>query len=160
VQHAARGVDWCVVGGWGVDALLGRVSRPHRDLDVLLSRAEAPAALSLLAEDGFRFAHRWSESRDVAGHHPLVGEPMPSAFVLEHPDGREVDVHLFDADGDRVVVLWDTDRTLEASDLAATGSIGGVTVRCMTASMQLTCHLGYELPAAHAADVRLLHGLA
>ena len=29
-------------------------------------------------------------------------------------------------------------------------------MRCMTAAMQMTCHEGYELPPAHAADVRLL----
>lgn len=53
----------------------------------------------------------------------------------------------------------DTDRRLEAEDLAATGSIDGVPVRCMTASMQLTCHQGYDLPPAHAADVGLLNQL-
>lgn len=30
------GVSCWVVGGWGVDALLGRQSRPHKDLDVLV----------------------------------------------------------------------------------------------------------------------------
>jgi hypothetical protein len=62
-------------------------------------------------------------------------------FVF-HADGREIDVHVYEALDTRVVCLWDTDRPLEAEDLAATGSIGGVPVRCMTAPMQLTCHRG------------------
>ena len=32
----ARGVASWVMGGWGVDALLGRATRPHHDLDVLV----------------------------------------------------------------------------------------------------------------------------
>ncbi len=159
VRLAERGVDWCVVGGWGVDALLGRVTRLHEDVDVLLSRADAQAALTLLEQDGFQLVDRWSESRDVPGHHPLVGEPVPSAFVLRHTDGREVDVHLDDTVTGRVVPLWDTERRLEAGDLAATGSVDGVAVRCMTAAMQLTCHQGYDLPPAQVADVRLLRRL-
>jgi lincosamide nucleotidyltransferase A/C/D/E len=154
-----RGVDCCVVGGWGVDALVGTATREHKDLDVLLPLTALPDGVSLWAEEGFVLAHVWSESRAIAGDHPLLGEPIPSAFVLTHQDGREIDVHVYEAVDTRVACRWDTDRALEAEDLAATGSIGGVPVRCMTASMQLTCHQGYDLPPAHAADVRLLQQL-
>ena len=43
-QHAIR---FWVVGGWGIDALLGRVTRPHKDLDVLLVRSQHEAAWRL-----------------------------------------------------------------------------------------------------------------
>lgn len=117
-------------------------------------------ACPVLGEEGYRLNHTWSESCGIPDHHPLLGEPIPSAFVLTHDDGREVDVHVYKTVDDRVVALWDTDRTLLVEDLAADGVIDGVTVRCMTASMQLTCHQGYDLPPAHAADVRLLQQLA
>jgi lincosamide nucleotidyltransferase A/C/D/E len=159
VRLADQGVDCCVVGGWGVDALVGTVTREHKDLDVLMPLTALRDGLSFWAEEGFELAYTWSESRGVAGHHPLLGEPIPSAFVLTHQDGREIDVHVYEVRGARVISLWDTDRVLEAEDLADIGSIGGVPVRCMTASMQLTCHQGYDLPAAHAADVSLLQQL-
>jgi lincosamide nucleotidyltransferase A/C/D/E len=136
VRLVEHGVDCCVVGGWGVDALVGTVTREHKDLDVLLPRTGLHAGVSLWAEEGFGLAYTWRESRGLAGHHSLLGEPTPSAFVLTHEDGREIDVHVYEALGASVVCLWDTDRVLEARDLAAAGSIGGVPVRCMTASMQ------------------------
>ena len=160
VRLVDHGVDCCVVGGWGVDALVGTVTREHKDLDVLMPLTALRDGVSLLAEEGFELAYTWSESRGIPGHHhPLLGEPIPSAFVLTHEDGREIDVHVYEGLGARVNCLWDTDRLLEPEDLAAMGSIGGVPVRCMTASMQLMCHKGYDLPPAHAADVSLLQQL-
>src|SRR5438093_973720 len=32
-------VDWWIDGGWGVDALLGKETRPHDDLDLAVRRA-------------------------------------------------------------------------------------------------------------------------
>jgi len=156
LRLAERGADWCVVGGWGVDALLGHQTREHKDLDVLLPATALQTSMTLLAEAGFDFAYRWPESRDLPGHHPLLGEPIPSAFVVTHADGWEIDVHVDDLTDNGVSILWGTVRTLAPGDLAATGSVAGMPVRCMTAAMQMTCHEGYELPPAHAADVRLL----
>lgn len=150
------GVDRCVVGGWGVDALVGTPTREHKDLDVLLPLTALQVGVSFWSDEGFELAYTWPESRGIAGSHRLLGEPIPSAFVLNHADGREIDVHVYEVLDDRIVCLWDTDRPLEAEDLADSGSIDGVPVRCMTAAMQLICHQGYELPPAHAADVSLL----
>lgn len=161
VELAALGFGWCVVGGWGVDALLGTQTRTHKDLDVLLPFAAMDATLSLLAQQGFRMAYLWEETRPNPGTHQLVGSPLPSAFVLTHADGRELDIHVYDIEDDQVSILWDTHRTLRPQDLSAVGHIGGVEVRCMTASMQLKCHEGYELPASHLEDVlRLRHLIA
>jgi len=153
------GLDWCVVGGWGVDALLRTPTRDHKDLDVLLPLTHLERILTLLAAEGFRLAYVWPESLNIPGGHPLIGAPMPSAFVVEHVDEREVDVHVYDDQESAVAPLWDTHRTLHPKDLTAAGEIDGVAVRCMTASMQLECHGGYELPPAHAADVLLLQRL-
>jgi lincosamide nucleotidyltransferase A/C/D/E len=37
------GLDWCLCGGWGVDALLGTQMRPHNDLDVFIVRISRPS---------------------------------------------------------------------------------------------------------------------
>lgn len=155
-QLAEHGLDWCVVGGWGVDALLGVETRAHKDLDVLLPLAALPLTMRLLAEEGFHLDYTWEESRPITGRDALLGEPIPSAFVLADGAGREIDVHVYDLVDSRVEILWDTDRTLTPEDLSAAGQIGGLDVRCMTAAMQLTCHEGYDLPTSQAEDVRLL----
>ena len=126
---------------------------------MLLPLASLEGSMTLLAEEGFRLAYAWEESLDMPGHHPLLGTPMPSAFVLSHDDEREVDVHVYNDQGSAVSPLWDTHRTLQPNDLAAEGEIGGVAVRCMTVSMQLVCHDGYEVPPSHAADVLRLQRL-
>ena len=61
------GVRCWVVGGWGVDALLGRCTRPHKDLDVLLAVTEHADAWRLLHDRGYRLAYRWEENVDVPG---------------------------------------------------------------------------------------------
>ena len=47
------GVPLCVAGGWGVDALVGRPSRDHRDLDLLIDAAAFDAAVDTLAGLGY-----------------------------------------------------------------------------------------------------------
>jgi lincosamide nucleotidyltransferase A/C/D/E len=36
------GVDLWIDGGWGVDALLGEQTRPHRDLDIAIQQKDVP----------------------------------------------------------------------------------------------------------------------
>lgn len=148
-----------VVGGWGVDALLGRCTRPHKDLDVLLALGEHAHAWRLLHERGYRLAYRWEECVDVPGV-LLNGTGQPTAYVLEDQSGRLVDVHVLDDREHELTPLWATDRVLIAGALDASGTIDGLPVRCMSARMQLLAHEGYELPDEHRADVVLLQQLA
>jgi lincosamide nucleotidyltransferase A/C/D/E len=146
-----------VVGGWGVDALLGRCTREHKDLDVLLVVSQHAQAWRLLHDNGYRLAYRWEENVDVPGE--LVGGVQPTAYVLEDPAGRQVDVHVLDDRSCCVTPLWSTDRRLIPGALDARGTIDGVRVRCMSARMQLAAHEGYELPETHRADVVKLRQL-
>ena len=79
----AAGVEWWVDGGWGVDALLERRTRPHNDLD-----------FAVRAEDIGRL-------RTVLPEFRQVDEDWPSAYVLRDAHGRELDFHPleFDAEG-------------------------------------------------------------
>src|SRR6266536_3316854 len=54
VRELERGgvVVW-VDGGWGIDALLGRETRPHADLDLVIDRDQLPRARLLLGGLGF-----------------------------------------------------------------------------------------------------------
>lgn len=144
-----------VCGGWGIDALLGRQTRPHKDLDVIMQMADVPGLLALLGQHGFTLRKVWEENLWVTGK---GGERLPSAFVLGDDNGREVDAHalVLDEQG-RGMPAWDAEgRFFEPEDLAARGVIGAEPVRCLSAACQLACHSGYTLPEAQIADVRLL----
>lgn len=43
-----------VAGGWGVDALVGHQTRPHRDLDLALDARGEAAVLTMLKQRGYR----------------------------------------------------------------------------------------------------------
>jgi hypothetical protein len=90
---ARLGAPWYVSGGWAIDLHLGRVTREHHDVDVLLLRrdqARVHAALS----DG------WTLRKIVP--HPQVefnrGAPLPGT-LHEWPAGErlELPVHQVNA---------------------------------------------------------------
>lgn len=48
-----NGIADIVDGGWGVEALLGKQTRPHNDLDIALSHNDVPKARELLVARGY-----------------------------------------------------------------------------------------------------------
>jgi lincosamide nucleotidyltransferase A/C/D/E len=135
-------------GGWGVDALLGRQTRPHRDLDLVIARDDLAAARLTLAGAGF--AH---DAAAVSG--------LPARLVLVHADGRQVDLHavVFDRDGNGWQELgagaW---GGYPAEGLTGTGEIAGRPARCLTPDLQVRHHLGYPMGATDRHDLALLAG--
>ena len=128
----AAGVDWWINGGWGSDALLGRQTRPHDDLDFAVG-----------LEDVVRLASVFPEFRRVQE------EDWPSAYVLRDAQGRQLDFHPLELDEsgdgwqpqrDGPPALWPREA------LAATGTIGGREVRCTSPEFQIESHLyeGYD----------------
>lgn len=57
------GVSVRLDGGWGVDALLARQTRPHDDLDAVIDRRDLARAQSALARLGFQHAAPASEGQ-------------------------------------------------------------------------------------------------
>jgi aminoglycoside-2''-adenylyltransferase len=45
---AALHVPWWIAGGWAIDLFLGRQTREHEDLDVLMLRRDQQAVRTLL----------------------------------------------------------------------------------------------------------------
>lgn len=152
-----RRVQWCIVGGWGVDALLGEQTRPHKDLDVLVRLDRLRTALDVLQAQGFEHAYAWEENLPLDGPGDTTG--LDSAFVMNDVADREVDIHVYAEDRSHIRPLWDTDHVLSPSDLAANGVIGRETVACLTAQKQLEFHHGYELPETHRQDIEPLRRL-
>ena len=145
-----------LVGGWGIDALLGEHTRPHKDLDIIMLVDDVGRLCELLSDDGYEFGYLWEENLWTVDAH---GVKTATAFVLQDAKGRELDAHamrLNDA-GDGIPA-WDAEgRILRSQDLAGEGIIAGVAVRCFTPEMEMACHTGYELPEKHLRDLELLH---
>jgi lincosamide nucleotidyltransferase A/C/D/E len=158
VDMEAHGVRLWLMGGWGVDALLGRQTRPHHDVDVLVEVAGLEGFRERLDQLGFEFKYLWDdETWWVSDASWSRTEEQPTAFVWGHPDGREIDVHVLRLDDDGgVSTLWTCPYRFSTDDLEGRGMIGGHPVRCLTPEAQLAAHTGYELPPHHLADLRLL----
>lgn len=142
-QFARLGVRIWVDGGWGIDALIGEQTRPHADLDLAIDTRDQEAIIRALAAAGFA----------------VTEDQRPTRFVLHHPDGRQIDVHplVFDTAGGGTQILPDGSTFRYTPEgLSGMGEIDGVPVRCLTAELQLRCHLGYLPDADDHHDMRLL----
>lgn len=129
------GVEVWIGGGWGIDALVGKETRPHRDLDLMHRVDQEPAVVAALAEGGFVETLDW----------------RPVRFVVTNPAGQEIDLHplTFAADGSAVQASPDPERPfVYPSQCFVTGEIDGSVVPCLSAEQQVYFHQGYE-PADH-----------
>ena len=126
----AAGVGASVAGGWAIDALLGRVTREHGDLDLAVDDADLDRAIQALDGLGLR----------------VEVDERPARLALGD-GGRAVDLH---------PVRWDADGTGRQStgtgdefvyppgSTEARGRIVGRAVRCLTPELLVAFHLGYE----------------
>jgi lincosamide nucleotidyltransferase A/C/D/E len=132
-------------GGWAVDAVLGEQTRPHADLDLIVTVGDAPRMQECLRAAGFE----------------LVPGGTESNFVLRDPRGREVDLHLvrFDAEGNGIYrMAHGGDWVFPAAGFGGEGIVGSRRVRCLSADVQMLCHsTGYEPAATDFHDMRLLN---
>jgi lincosamide nucleotidyltransferase A/C/D/E len=140
------------MGGWGVDALLGRQTRTHHDLDLLVNASDLPSMATWLRGNGFRRAYEWEENVPVR----LGDRTWDTAFVEEHRDGRELDLHAVHVAGHAVRLATTDPWRLPQRPLEGVGTINGRAVACVTADAQRAMHRGYELPETHREDLRRL----
>ena len=141
----ARGVASWVLGGWGVDALVGRQTREHRDLDLAVRAEQLDPALAALATLGYAAETDW----------------LPVRVELAS-DAGWVDVHpvVFDASGHGVQAGLDGATFDYPAEALQHGVIGGRTVPCISAAHQISVHSGYELRAQDVHDLAQLRALS
>ncbi|MFF8594565.1 nucleotidyltransferase domain-containing protein [Streptomyces sp. NPDC015220] len=142
--------DIWIGGGWGIDALVGRQTRRHRDLDLMHRESQEPDVVAALANAGFVQTLDW----------------RPVRFVLTDPRGREIDLHplVLAADGSAVQASPDPEHPfVYPASCFTTGTILGSTVPCLSPEQQVHFHQGYE-PADHdrhdMARLRQAFGIA
>jgi lincosamide nucleotidyltransferase A/C/D/E len=129
------GVPASIGGGWGIDALVGRQTRPHSDIDLCVPAEQSDAAAGALATLGFE----------------MTVDERPTRFVMAGVGLGSIDLHplRFLADGTaRLAAPEGSEYVFPVGSLDANGTIGGRTVRCFTPEQQLAAHSGYD----HAED--------
>lgn len=132
-------IDVCLDGGWAVDAVLGRQTRPHTDLDIALEHKDVPQVRALLEARGYKEVPR--------------DDAWECNFVMGDEAGHEIDFHscTFDAAGNNIFGVAYPYASLQGS-----GSINGFPVRCVPAAWLVQFHTGYPLDENDYRDVKAL----
>jgi lincosamide nucleotidyltransferase A/C/D/E len=142
------GIHVWIDGGWGVDALTGKQTREHLDLDLAVDQHDLSRITQVLGHLGFR-------------HDRTVEPGLPARLVLRDSRSRQVDVHplVFDTDGDGWQQLSESGHawgSYPAEHLRATGTIAGWEVRCLSPELQARFRMGYEWSERDEHDLHLL----
>ena len=139
---AAADLRVWLAGGWAVDAIVGRQTRAHGDMDLAVDIRDLPSLLDLLRERSFVVTTDWA----------------PSRMELTAADGRVVDIHpvTFAEDGSGRQAGRGGGGFHYASDGFTVGSIDGSAIACLSAAQQLRFRDGYELRAVDVHDIELL----
>ncbi len=153
---ARNNVRYWLIGGWGVDALLGRETRTHKDLDILILLEDLPKLHNVLGSGDFREKLIWEESCWLGDE----GTRSPSAFVSVDGHGRELDVHVIGLGADGGISQYYDNPWAFPPSVFAAGIIAGTAVPCVSVETQLAMHAGYEIPDAQQRDLKLLRALA
>jgi lincosamide nucleotidyltransferase A/C/D/E len=138
------GVEIWIDGGWGVDALIGEQTRPHKDLDIAIEEKHVPTLCGFLQARGYREIK--------------LDEARPWNFVLGDGKGREIDVHVIvlDDKGNGIYGPPEKGEMYPAASLTGVGTIEGQVVQCMSPEWMVKFHSGYDLKHKDFRDVSAL----
>lgn len=144
----AHGVGAVVGGGWGVDALVGRQTREHSDLDLWVAAEAFEPFVVAAGELGIDRLSPWPGDR-------------PWNFVVTDGSLLRVDLHLHEElpDGEVHYGSALSGVRFPQSALRGTGVIGGRPVRCEAPEWSLRWHQGYPPRDVDRHDVALLSNL-
>jgi lincosamide nucleotidyltransferase A/C/D/E len=135
-------VSYWVAGGWGVDALVGVETRPHRDLDLAVDASDYDTCMATLAGLSYAVETDW----------------LPLRVEVAASGERWVDVHPVEFDRKGLGIQGDRAGTyfLYPPTAFAVGGLAGRTVRCLSIDQQELFHSGYEPRPEDEHDLRLL----
>lgn len=134
-----NGIAVWIDGGWGVDALLGKQTRDHADLDIAVQRDDNMKLRELLEDSGYKKEPRFDSSECM--------------YVMQNKAGDSVDIHAFayDENGNNIYGI-----EYPFGSLAGTGMIGGQEVNCIDPAFMYRFKIGYEPKEKDLHDVRAL----
>ena len=134
----ANSIEYYLDGGWAVDALLGKQTREHEDLDIAMPETYTALLRTLLEKEGF------SEQ--------VRADTWECNYRLT--DGtRLFDIHTYtlNPDGSNKSGV-----AYEASHFGGKGKIGGREVVCINPRTLVEFHTGYPVDENDWHDVKLL----
>lgn len=139
------GCRFWLEGGWGVDALVGRQTRPHRDLDLDVDASYEQQVLDALHELGYVIETDW----------------RPNRVELAAPGRGWVDLHplVIDDDGNARQAALSGGWHEFPRSFFAQGRIGGTSVPCVSVEAQRLFRTGYELRDVDRHDLAVLDQL-
>lgn len=134
------GIDIWIDGGWGVDALLGRQTRPHNDIDIFVQKKDSALFTEMLISNDYMEIPMEYTTSDHT--------------VWRNQDDHIIDLHFFEFSE---VGKFRYDNAIYPSEvLNGKGVIDGIPVRCLTPEAQLLYHQGYDHSEKDIHDVLLL----
>ena len=134
-----NGFEVYVIGGWGVDALLGEQTRKHEDLDIALPHGFVPKLRELLKSHGYEDVPR--------------EDTCACNFVLGDNEGHLLDVHsyIFDENGENIFGV-----AFEPHHLTGNGAINGYPVKTAPPEVMVKFLTGYDVDEDDYQDTRAL----
>ena len=126
-----------------MDALIGHQTRDHDDLDLVIPLPAADAARRTLTALGFR---------------PTEDEAT-LCFVARDARDRRVDVHIVTFDDEGGALQRQEDGSLwryPPEGFLGLGQVDGREVACLSAEVQVLCHLNYDPDETDHRDMKLL----
>jgi lincosamide nucleotidyltransferase A/C/D/E len=140
------GVPAWLAGGWGIDALLGRRTRSHGDIDLLVEARHEDAAVDALEQQGFVLSQRRAPA----------ASNLPAVTVLRR-NRQAIDVLWFlGADADWTTTTETLPRFGRAS--FTRGVLEGHVVGCLSPAEQFRLHR-FDLDRRHRRDLRRLRAV-
>jgi lincosamide nucleotidyltransferase A/C/D/E len=138
------GVAVWLDGGWAVDALIGKQTREHEDLDVVVALDDVKLIKQALGKKGFVIAE----------------DELPTRFVLKDSTGRQIDFHTvtFDEEGGGIQKLQNGNTyRYPPEGFNAVGIVNDREMKCLAAEVQAECHYGYQPDEKDIHDMQLLN---
>ena len=132
-----------IEGGWGIDALIGKQTRRHNDVDIAFN-----------TKDETRIIHAFHQLG-----YSIVEDARPTRFVLRKMDGTEIDMHpvVFDDSGVGKQLVPGGEPFLYPKDAFAQGIIDEQKVLCLSVNQQVVFHTGYVPLAKDRHNINVLH---
>ena len=127
-------------GGWGVDALVGKESREHNDIDLFAEEIDYNAFINVIKNYGFT--------------ETVMEYTTENHTVWKDDKNRIIDLHKF-AYTENKEIMFEGD--IFPSDVfSGKGKIGDIEICCIDAKKQVEFHRGYNFDENDVKDVFLL----
>lgn len=135
-------IKYWIDGGWGIDILLGKQNRDHRDIDVDFDGEFIELLIKTLKDKGYKIITDWSPTR-IELHHPKLGYIDIHPLIISE-DGSARQAGLND-DWYDFKAEWFTSALFE-----------GRLISCISVEAQKLFHSGYELREVDKIDLENL----